>query len=321
MARPEKIGLDYYPMDVGFLRNKKVRLLRAEFGASSVLFVLYVLGKAYEEEGYFLKWDKDEALTASVELQKSPAYIGEVLQGCLSRSLFDERVFQMFGVLTSPGIQRRYIRGCENRDAIRIIKEYWLLDNNSKKDVPAGILGKCAFFSVSSEKTNVKPGETIVKRPGNPQSKEKKSKVNQSKVKKSKVKESERESDALSHPPTPAVWKPTLPEGTETRFSGQALAAITDWLTYKHEKRQDYKPTGMKSVLTQIEKKIIEFGEAAVIDVIQLSMANNWHGIIWDRIKPTTGKGATTNGNHPKGNSQNGDDSTEKRDSLGLQVL
>ena len=321
MSRPMKSGLDYYPMDVGFLRDKKVRLLRAEFGASSVLFVLYVLGKVYEGDGYFLTWDQDETLTASIELQESPAYISEVLQGCLSRSLFDERVFQMFGVLTSAGIQRRYLRGCEKRGVINIYKEYWLLDSKKVQDVPAGILNKLAFFSINGGNNPVNSPGNPVNSLKNPQSKVKESKVKESKVKKSKVKESERESETLSHPHTPAVWKPTLPEGTETHFSGQALVAITDWLTYKHEKRQDYKPTGMKSVLTQIEKKIAEFGESAVIDVIQLSMSNNWKGIIWDRIKPTTGKGATTNGNHPKGNSQNGDDSTEKRDSLGLQVL
>lgn len=106
MARPTKTGLDYYPMDVGFLRDKKVRLLRAEFGASSVLFVLYVWGKAYEGDGYFLAWDKDELLLAADELREQPTYISEVLQGCLKRSIFDERVFQMFGVLTSAGIQR-----------------------------------------------------------------------------------------------------------------------------------------------------------------------------------------------------------------------
>lgn len=118
MARPTKTGLDYYPMDVGFLRDKKVRLLRSEFGASSVLFVLYVLGKVYEGDGYFLAWDKDELLLAADELRETPAYISEVLQGCLKRSIFDERVFQMFSVLTSAGIQRRYLRGCEKRDGI-----------------------------------------------------------------------------------------------------------------------------------------------------------------------------------------------------------
>ena len=137
MARPTKTGLDYYPMDVGFLRDKKVRLLRSEFGASSVLFVLYVLGKVYEGDGYFLRWDKDELLLAADELREQPTYISEVLQGCLTRSLFDERVFQMFGVLTSAGIQRRYLRGCEKRDVITVFSEYWLLNTCSKSDVPA----------------------------------------------------------------------------------------------------------------------------------------------------------------------------------------
>ena len=57
-------------MDVGFLRDKKVRLLKSEFGANSVIFVLYVLSRVYEEEGYYLRWDKDECLMAAEEALK-----------------------------------------------------------------------------------------------------------------------------------------------------------------------------------------------------------------------------------------------------------
>ena len=160
MARPTKTGLDYYPMDVGFLRDKKVRLLRSEFGASSVLFVLYVLGKVYEGDGYFLAWDKDELLLAADELRETPAYISEVLQGCLKRSIFDERVFQVFSVLTSAGIQRRYLRGCEKRDGIAIFNEYWLLNISSKSDVPASIRAKLALVSLTG-------GNNDVNSPGN----------------------------------------------------------------------------------------------------------------------------------------------------------
>ena len=182
MARPTKTGLDYYPMDVGFLRDKKVRLLRAEFGASSVLFVLYVWGKAYEGDGYFLSWDKDELLLAADELREQPTYISEVLQGCLKRSIFDERVFQMFGVLTSAGIQRRYLRGCEKRDVITIVSEYWLLDISSKSDVPAGVRAKLALSGVTGGNNDVNSPENPVNSPGNPQSKVKESKVKESRV-------------------------------------------------------------------------------------------------------------------------------------------
>lgn len=182
MARPTKTGLDYYPMDVGFLRDKKVRLLRSEFGASSVLFVLYVLGKVYEGDGYFLRWDKDELLLAADELREQPTYISEVLQGCLTRSLFDERVFQMFGVLTSAGIQRRYLRGCEKRDVITVFSEYWLLNICSKSDVPVGIRAKLALVSVTGGNNDVNSPENSENSPGNPQSKVKESKVKESRV-------------------------------------------------------------------------------------------------------------------------------------------
>ena len=176
MARPTKTGLDYYPMDVGFLRDKKVRLLRSEFGASSVLFVLYVLGKVYEGDGYFLAWDKDELLLAADELREPPAYISEVLNGCLKRSFFDERVFQMFAILTSAGIQRRYLRGCEKRDVITIFDEYWLLNIDSTADVPAGIRAKLALISVTGGNNGVNSPGNPEKSPGNPQSKGKESK-------------------------------------------------------------------------------------------------------------------------------------------------
>lgn len=175
MARPRKKGLDYFPLDVGFLRDRKIKLLRAEFGASSVVFVLYVFCRAFEEEGYFCTWDEDELLIAAEELKEKPSYLSEVLSGCLKRSIFDDGVFQMFGVLTSAGIQRRYLSGCEKRDTIPIFEEYCLLE---KKEIQDSVLRRCTFFSVSGEKTPVNSPETGVSSPGNPQSKVKKSKVN-----------------------------------------------------------------------------------------------------------------------------------------------
>lgn len=63
------------------------------------------------------------------------------------------------------------------------------------------------------------------------------------------------------------------------------LEAVRDWLTYKKEKRQEYKGTGLKSFLSQIKNRVSEFGEDAVINVIQESMAQNYQGITWDKLK------------------------------------
>ena len=97
--------------------------------------------------------------------------ISEVLHGCLSRSLFDERVFQMFGVLTSAGIQRRYLRGCEKRDVITVFSEYWLLNECSKTDVPGGVRAKPALESVSGGNNPVNSPENFDNFPGNSESK------------------------------------------------------------------------------------------------------------------------------------------------------
>jgi hypothetical protein len=61
--------------------------------------------------------------------------------------------------------------------------------------------------------------------------------------------------------------------------------ALTDWLQYKREKRQSYKPTGLTKFLSEVENKLKLYAEADVIALISECMANNWQGIIWDKIK------------------------------------
>lgn len=73
-------------------------------------------------------------------------------------------------------------------------------------------------------------------------------------------------------------------DALDTRFSGDLLSAVQDWLAYKAERKEGYKPTGLKSLLTEISNREKQHGEQAVADVIRLSMSNGWRGIIWERI-------------------------------------
>ena len=66
---------------------------------------------------------------------------------------------------------------------------------------------------------------------------------------------------------------------------------IIEYLEYKEfEKKEKYKERGMKSLLKQISDKVEEYGDEAVINLIDECMGNNWSGIIWDKIKPTKKK-------------------------------
>lgn len=71
--------------------------------------------------------------------------------------------------------------------------------------------------------------------------------------------------------------------------SPQLEAAFADWLQYKHERREDYKPTGLKALQTQIINNAARYGEQAVIDLIRECMGNNWRGIIFDKLDERRG--------------------------------
>ena len=65
-------------------------------------------------------------------------------------------------------------------------------------------------------------------------------------------------------------------------FTGELRQAVKEWLAYKTEKRQGYKPTGRKTLITQIRNQADLHGDSAVSDVIRQSMASNYQGIVWE---------------------------------------
>jgi len=68
---------------------------------------------------------------------------------------------------------------------------------------------------------------------------------------------------------------------------GLLRGKIEEWLNYKTERNESYKEQGFKSLLTQIEKNVKQYGEDVVIDLITECMANNWQGIIWNKLSKT----------------------------------
>ena len=156
MERRYKDGVDYWNIDVDFFENKKIRLIRAEFGIQGVYIFILILNEIYRTSGYYKQWDHDDCLlmsaNAGVDGGCSPGLIDEVVQGLVRRSLFDKRVFDSFGVLTSPEIQRRFLRIVGNsRDSIPMIKEYFLLDMSSRKDITEATLKKLTLFPLTSK--------------------------------------------------------------------------------------------------------------------------------------------------------------------------
>ena len=67
MARPKKTGLDYFPFDVQFFSNKKIKILKARYGTDGVVLFLFLLCEIYKN-GYYLIWDDDINMSSLMNL-------------------------------------------------------------------------------------------------------------------------------------------------------------------------------------------------------------------------------------------------------------
>lgn len=132
MARPVKDGLDYFPKDTGFYRNRKIRALIGRFGTDGVALYDYILCEIYGDKGFFTTVDDAFIDIAAADLGMSPEKIGLILDYLLNKSmLLDGTLFKTVKVLTSHGIQTRYQEAVRQRAVKRGIcvdGKLWLLN-------------------------------------------------------------------------------------------------------------------------------------------------------------------------------------------------
>ena len=65
---------------------------------------------------------------------------------------------------------------------------------------------------------------------------------------------------------------------------GLLRGKIEDWLDYKWERKEPYKETGLKILMTRIENYTEKFGEEKIVELIDECMANNYKGIIFEKL-------------------------------------
>lgn len=128
MARPRKEGVAYFSFDVDFFSDKKIKVLKARYGADGITIFLYLLCEIYKN-GYYLKVDDDFEFVISDDLNMNCDKVKQVLTFLLERSMFDKQLFQSDAVLTSAGIQKRFqlmVKSRASKNPI-IVKDFWVL--------------------------------------------------------------------------------------------------------------------------------------------------------------------------------------------------
>ena len=130
MARPQKNGLDYFPLDVDMDQDDKIALIEAQHGVVGFAIVIKLLMKIYKNS-YFYEWTEKEQLLFSKRVNVDINLINVVINDCIKWGLFDRNLLESKKILTSKGIQSRYLEAVGRRTKVEIKKEYLLLDEKA----------------------------------------------------------------------------------------------------------------------------------------------------------------------------------------------
>ena len=136
MARPQKKGIEYFPLDVGFFEDKAIKVLKGRYGTDGITVYLYILCAAYKENGYYAKADDDFEYIAADDLSMSGEKIGQIINFLCGRSLLDSKLFTSDKVLTSHGIQKRFqeaVKARASKTTVEVERKYWVLDEKETK--------------------------------------------------------------------------------------------------------------------------------------------------------------------------------------------
>lgn len=111
MARPKKLGLTYFPMDVAIFGDREIRRLMKMHGHSGYVVFNHLLCLIYEKHGYFIEFDNNLAFDIADFLNTglTEADVNKCVHSMLELGLFDVNCYEQHKVLTSGRIQQTYI--------------------------------------------------------------------------------------------------------------------------------------------------------------------------------------------------------------------
>lgn len=128
MGRQNKVGLDYFELDCHM--DEKVRLIQAEYGLKGFAVFVKLLQEIYGENGYYCEWTQDRELLFASENglnNGSLQLLRDIVSACVRRNIFSERLFKEYGILTSSGVQKQYLKATVKREVVELKKEYLLI--------------------------------------------------------------------------------------------------------------------------------------------------------------------------------------------------
>lgn len=129
-----KDGISYFPLDCQM--DEKMDLIEAEFGLRGFGIIIKLLQRIYGGNGYYCEWNEKINILFASRVHESKDYVKEVIAGAMKCEMFSQKLFDGYGILTSKGIQKRYLDAVKRRKDVALIEQYSLLpENKTSKNV------------------------------------------------------------------------------------------------------------------------------------------------------------------------------------------
>ena len=128
-GRPPKQGIDFAGWNVDmFDSDEKITQLIASQGWQGFAIYFYICQRAYGTEGYFYRWTERSAaaIAGKMGYGVKPGMVSATVRACVNFDLFNKRLFEA-GILTSRGLQRRFVVATTGRRVRNACRSYWLL--------------------------------------------------------------------------------------------------------------------------------------------------------------------------------------------------
>lgn len=134
MSRIKKRGLDYFPVDIGFMNDRLVRRIMKREGEGALATLMCAFSCIYGGEGYYVHADDlfYDDLSANLYNQ-SAADVKRILGLAIEYGIFHPGIFRQYGVLTSGEIQSQYLFSTKRRKS-SVIDERFRISNGRKEE-------------------------------------------------------------------------------------------------------------------------------------------------------------------------------------------
>lgn len=105
-----KAGFDYISEETDHFQDLKIKKLKRRYKGNGYAVWKYINSQIFRDKGYFVTFDEECILDVAEYWGLDEVEVIEIVTYCLQINLYSGAIFDKFNILTSAGIQRRFLK-------------------------------------------------------------------------------------------------------------------------------------------------------------------------------------------------------------------